>query len=279
MCRLNASLGKRHDTYSTQRSPVHRVQLHCASNWDTHLYPPHNNSSVFLTITTYVRRSGRIINRTWSGRTTPQDSALQFQTPAHTRPEWPSQEEPGSAQPPPHRCRTFPILPVQMGYGLRCRTNRRPCRPPLSNPSTPTDYMAWRFWRWDNRMAAQHLPRYLGGLAVDKRSAHSNERRRTEHVFPIHNHITLFWIPSISGTKTVTLNLSLKPAVKLPDNTPITYILSSLCNCTVFKCQELALNKAPALLITPNSLLLYTVCDRRDFCLQNRWKFCHTLSF
>jgi len=29
--------------------------------------------------------------------------------------------------------------------------------------------------RWDNRMAVQHLPRYLGGLAVDKRTR-SNER-------------------------------------------------------------------------------------------------------
>jgi len=28
-------------------------------------------------------------------------------------------------------------------------------------------------------MAAQHLPRYLGGLAVDKRRTRSNERRRT----------------------------------------------------------------------------------------------------
>jgi len=27
-------------------------------------------------------------------------------------------------------------------------------------------------------MAAQHLPRYLGGLAVDKRRTRSNERRR-----------------------------------------------------------------------------------------------------
>jgi len=29
-------------------------------------------------------------------------------------------------------------------------------------------------------MAAQHLPRYLDGLAVDKRRTRSNERRRTE---------------------------------------------------------------------------------------------------
>ena len=57
------------DTCSTQRSPVHRVQIHGGSNRDTHLYPPHNISSVHLTTTTYVRRSGRIINGVRSGRT------------------------------------------------------------------------------------------------------------------------------------------------------------------------------------------------------------------
>jgi len=53
-----------------------RHLLHGASNRDTHLYPPHSNSSASLTTTTYVRRSGRIINGTRSGRTTPQDFAL-----------------------------------------------------------------------------------------------------------------------------------------------------------------------------------------------------------
>ena len=43
---------------------------------------------------------------------------------------------------------------------------------------------------------------------------------------------------------------------------PITYLLSSLCNCTVCTCQELALSKAPVLLTTPNSLLH---SDRRGF--------------
>jgi len=33
---------------STQRSPVHRVKMHGASNRDTHLYPPHNISSAYL---------------------------------------------------------------------------------------------------------------------------------------------------------------------------------------------------------------------------------------
>ena len=67
------------------------------------------------------------------------------------------------------------------------------------------------------------------------------------------------------------MKLTKKPAVKLSDNTPITYLLSYLCNCTVCKCQEFALNKAPVLLTTLNNLLLYIVGDRRDFCLQNRW--------
>jgi len=30
-------------------------------------------------------------------------------------------------------------------------------------------------------MAAQHLPRYLGGLAVDKRRTRSNKREKKEH--------------------------------------------------------------------------------------------------
>ena len=80
----------------------------------------------------------------------------------HTHTEWHSQEEPGSGITPP-------LLLVQMGYGLLCglwvwrwRTNRRPCRLPMSNPSTSP----WTAWpggsgRWNNRMAAQHLPRYL----------------------------------------------------------------------------------------------------------------------
>ena len=54
----------------------------------------------------------------------------------------------------------------------------------------------------------------------------------TEQVVPIHKHITLFWIPSISGTKTVTMKLTKKAAVKLSDYTSITYLLStSLASC------------------------------------------------
>ena len=41
----------------------------------------------------------------------------------------------------------------------------------------------------------------------------------TEQVVPIHKHIILFWIPSISGTKTVIMKLTKKSALKLSANT------------------------------------------------------------
>jgi len=101
----------------------------------------------------------------------------------HTR-NYPPMKSLGPAQPPPHRWRTFPLLPVQMGYGLLCglwmwrRTNRRPGRPPLSNPSTPSrSTRPDGSGQWDNRMAAQHLPRYLGRLAADKRTRWNEKRR------------------------------------------------------------------------------------------------------
>jgi len=49
-----------------------------------HPYLPHSNSSVYLTTTTYVRRSGRITNGMQSGRTAPQDSAFSSPIPAPT---------------------------------------------------------------------------------------------------------------------------------------------------------------------------------------------------
>ena len=70
----------------------------------------------------------------------------------------------------PHRYRTFPSLLVQMGYGFLCdlwvwrrRTSRRPCCPPMSNPSSISSWTARPdgSGRWNNRMAAQRLPRYL----------------------------------------------------------------------------------------------------------------------
>ena len=88
---------------------------------------------------------------------------------------------------------SFPLLPVQMGMAssaacerggeqtvghvvLHCPIHRPPrtTRPDGSG-------------RWYNRMAAQHLPQYLGGLAVDKRRTRSNERRSTHNAQKCHS--------------------------------------------------------------------------------------------
>jgi len=123
---------------------------------------------------------------TRSGRTTPQDSALQFQTPVHTHPQWPSQEEPGSgltASAPVSdvsapACTNGvwpPLQPVSVAQKTKLLTmlfsNVQSIDPPRT--TRPDDS-----GRWDNRIAAQHMPRYLGGPAVDKRRTRSNERRR-----------------------------------------------------------------------------------------------------
>ena len=79
-----------------------------------------------------------------SGRTTPQDSAFSFQIPAPTLRQNPSQEEPGSgitASTPvsdvsAHAC-TVQLDGLICGLRVwRRRKNRRPCCPPISNPST-----------------------------------------------------------------------------------------------------------------------------------------------
>ena len=129
---------------STERSPVHRVQMHGASNRDTHLYLPHIISSVHLT-TTYMR---------CSGRTTRQGSAFSFPTPAPTHPEWPSQEEPGSG--------LTASAPVSDVFAPAFTNGVWPLLRPVSvtqknKPSTmlsfnvqsidlPMDCTAWRFW-------------------------------------------------------------------------------------------------------------------------------------
>ena len=109
------------DICSTQRSPVLRVQMHVATNRDTHLCPPHI-SSVYLT-TTYVLRSGRITNGMRSGRNNPTKLLIFIPntgTGTHTHRIDPPKKSLGPAQPPPHRCRTSPLLLVQMRYGLVC---------------------------------------------------------------------------------------------------------------------------------------------------------------
>ena len=82
-------------------------------------------------------------------------------------PPWndPPKKNQGPAQLPLHQCWTFPLLLVQMGYGLLCglwvwrRTDCRPCCPPLSNPLT----LPWTTWpdgsgRWDNEWLLNTCP-------------------------------------------------------------------------------------------------------------------------
>jgi len=90
------------------------------------------------TTTTYVRR---ITNGMGSGRTTSQASAFSSLTLAHTLRSDPPKKNLGPAQPPPYRCRMFPLLLAQTGCDLLCglwvwrrRTNRRPCYPPTHRP-------------------------------------------------------------------------------------------------------------------------------------------------
>ena len=156
------------DTCSTQRSPVHRVQMHGASNRDTHLYPPHNNSSVFLT-TTYVRRTGRITNVMRSGQTTPQDSAFLFEIRyPPSRNDLPKKSL-CPAWPPPHRCRAFPLLFVQMRYGLLRPVSVAPMNKPsttLSSNVQSTDLIdctAWRFWTMKQPNGCSTLARKSSG--------------------------------------------------------------------------------------------------------------------
>ena len=142
------------DICSTQRSPVHRVQMHGASNRDTHLHSPHNNSSVHLTTTTYVRRIGRITNGMRCRGTTPQDSAFSSPTPTPIPPERPSQEEAGSdltasAQAlgvSAHVCTNGvspPLWPVSVAQKNKLSTV---LSFDVQSIDLTVDCMAWRFW-------------------------------------------------------------------------------------------------------------------------------------
>ena len=140
------------------------MRMHGASNRDTHLCPPHSNSSAHLTTTTYVRRSGRITNGMWSGWTTLRDSLLSSAVPAPTLLKWPFREQCGFGfhlRTGVGRSRSACANVVWL-WVWRRRTNCRSLCPPMANPST----IPWTaspngsVW-WDHRMAAEDLPRDL----------------------------------------------------------------------------------------------------------------------
>jgi len=142
--------------------------MHGVSNRDTHLHPPHNYSSVHLT-TTHVQCSVWITNGRPSGWATVRDSVLSSTTPAPTPLEWPFQEEPGSGLTTSASVSDVSDPACTNRCGLLCglwvwrrRTNHRLRCPAMSNPPTsPWTAPPDGFGRWDNRMAAQHLPQDL----------------------------------------------------------------------------------------------------------------------
>jgi len=71
----------------------------------------------------------------------------------------------------------------------------------------------------------------------------------TEQVVPIWKHI-FFVLNSLDmrNKNSHSETLTKKSAVTLSENTPITYLLSSLRNCNVCKCQDLALSIVSVLL-------------------------------
>jgi len=153
------------DICSTRASPLHQVGMHGASNRDTHLCSPHNNSSVHLT-TTYVRRTGPIINGMRSGWRTLQVSVLSSLTPAPTLPKWLCQEQRGSgltASAPVSNVFT-PAYTNVVWHLLRLVgmvQKNKPSTMLSSNVQSidlPMECTAWRFWMTRNGMAAQHLP-------------------------------------------------------------------------------------------------------------------------
>ena len=153
------------DICSTQHSPAHRVGMHGITNRDTHFYPPHNNSSVHLTTTSEVRRSGWTTDGMRSGWTTPREPALSSPTP--TLLEWPSEEQRGSS--------LSASAPESDISSPACTTGvLRPLRPvnvvQKNKPSTMLysnvqsidplmDCTAWRFWMMRQSNSCSPLPR------------------------------------------------------------------------------------------------------------------------
>ena len=94
----------------------------------------------------------------------------------------------------------------------RRRTNRRPCCPPMSNPSTSS--LTARpdgFRQWDNRMAAQHLPRDLVRPSCGLKNSLKRWRKQTQNLNPIRLRLRLqqrklhswsFWKHQESASKT-----------------------------------------------------------------------------
>ena len=90
-------------------------------NWDTHLYPPHNNSSVHLI--PQQQEYGALGGSPMECRVVGENCETPYFHSWHRHPPYwndPAKSSMILVKPPPHRCWTFPLLLVQMGYGLFC---------------------------------------------------------------------------------------------------------------------------------------------------------------
>ena len=162
---------------------------HGNSNRDTDLYPPHNSQFIWQQHT-----CGALGGSPMESGVVGQHYETPYFHPQHRHP--PS--------------RTLPLLLVQLGYGLLCalwvwrrRTNRRPCCSPMSNPSISS----WTArpdgpGRWDNRMAAQHLPRHLVRPSKIRTRSNAEEKGVAYYALvdfhvptdtSVHNWILVFW--------------------------------------------------------------------------------------
>ena len=120
--------------------------------------------------------------------------------------EWPSQEEPGSdltASTPLLDVSTFACTngvwpPMRPGSVVQ----NKPSTMSSSNVQSidlPRTTRSDGSRRWDNRMAAQLLPRYLGRLAVHKRTRSNKRRRRTRRCMMKHRTWCSDWTPTSTG--------------------------------------------------------------------------------
>jgi len=101
---------------TTQLPLVQQVGSTASQNQDTHLYLPHNNSSVHLT-TTEVWHSGQITDGMWCSWRTLQDSLLSSLIPTSTFLEWPCKEQCGSSLTASAPVSDISALITQMGCG------------------------------------------------------------------------------------------------------------------------------------------------------------------
>jgi len=153
--------------------------MHGISNQNTRLYPL---TTIHQFIWRHHRKCGALGRSSMEVELVGQhhrDAVLPSPISAPTPLKWSSKKSVGPAWvafpkawakkrvgPPPHQCRTFPLLLEQMGRDIFCsrwmwrrRTNRWPYFPPMSSPSTSlwTARLGCYEW-WDNRLTAQHLP-------------------------------------------------------------------------------------------------------------------------